>query len=108
MGGLMMNLAPINFLSTQERIRTLYRTLTPLRVIYVPKRISFTKDSRTDEKEYVLLIHHKGCLPQFAYSDWGFDWDYDAPDLPEDSVFQGGGYVQEQVSFLDVWNGVES
>lgn len=107
MGGVMFNLAPINFLSTQERIRTLYRTLTPTRIIHVPKRISFTKDGGTDEKEYVLIVHKKGCIPRFAQVDWHFEWDYDQPDIPEDAVFQGQGETLNQISFLDMWEGVK-
>lgn len=97
MGGISYNLAPINFLSTQERVRRLYRTLTPIRVIHIPKRISFTKDGKVDEKEYVLLVHKKGCIPKFAQEDWWFEWDMDMLDIPEDAVFQGNGKPIEQI-----------
>lgn len=106
-GGYAFNLAPINFLSTQERIKTLYRVWCPIRVIHIPKRISFTKDGGTDEKEYILLVHRKGYHPDFALEDWHFDWDYDQPDIPEDSVFDGESPAI-QPSLLDLWNGATS
>lgn len=106
MNGYMFNLAPINFLSTQDRTKSLYREWRPIRVIHIPKRISFTKDGGTDEKEYVIIVHQKGVNPRFAQEDWWFDWDMDAPDLPEDAVFNGVGAPTDQESFLDLWQGV--
>ena len=87
MGGFALTLIPINFLSTQTRTVTLYRTWCPLRVIHIPKRLSFSKNGKTDEKEYVLLVHQKGYSPRFAQEDWWFDWSYDQPDIPEDRNF---------------------
>ena len=103
--GYCFNLAPINFLSTQDRTKSLYRTWCPMRVIHIPKRISFTKDGRTDEKEYVLLVHQEGLNPRTANEDWWFDWSYDQPDLPEDSVFDSLSLPAEQPSMLDMWEG---
>jgi hypothetical protein len=97
-GGFAFNLAPINFLSTQARIKSLYRVWCPIRVIHIPKRISFTKNGKTDEKEYILIVHRKGENPRYAQEDWWFDWDYDQPDIPEDAPFESHGAPEPQVA----------
>ena len=106
MGGLAINLLPIDFLGTQERTKTLHRVWRPIRTIHVPKRISFSKDGRTDQKEYVVMVHQRGVNPRFANEDFWFDWDMDAPDLPEDQVFDSVAPESEQPSFMDAWEGV--
>lgn len=105
MNGLAINLLPIDFLSTQERTETLHRVWRPIRTIHVPKRISFSKDGRTDQKEYVVLIHQRGVNPRLSQQDFWFDWAMDAPDIPEDQAFNAEGVVSEQASLLDLWNG---
>ena len=98
--------AMLDFLGTQERTKTLHRVWRPIRTIHVPKRISFSKDGRTDQKEYVVMVHQRGVNPRFANEDFWFDWDMDAPDLPEDQVFDSVAPESEQPSFMDAWEGV--
>lgn len=103
-GGIHVALLPSNFLSTQERTVTLHRVLTPEYIISIPKRLSFTKDGRTDNKEYMLFVWRKGYKPRYPLFDFYFDWKMDAPDLPEDTVFQGAGASEVQ---SPLWDGAE-
>jgi hypothetical protein len=99
--GIHIALLPSNFLSTQDRTVTLHRVLTPEYVITIPKRLSFTKDGKTDNKEYMLFVWRKGFAGDYASLDFHFDWAMDAPDLPEDVIFQGAGLDMVQAPLWD-------